>query len=174
MMSKTVAKEVPPTNKLVKEIQKELVYEGEDRHPTKLVNRIQKNAVWGLGGQLLNFARKLNREGVEGNVESIKQYLISQQTKNIYVHDFGTELPHIRRWAIIASAYSCRHCYKVGADLKNSLNDRRKPEEFPAKMTGRKNDEWMLIDFNDISIYILTEQERIEADLEWKWNNPVS
>jgi ribosomal silencing factor RsfS len=139
-----------------------------------LVNRIQKNAVWGLGGQLLNFARKLNREGVVGNVESIKQYLLNQQTKDIYVHDFGPVLPHIRQWAIIASAYSSRHCYKVGADLKNSLNDRKDKKDYPAMMVGRKDDEWVLVEFKDITIHIMTEQERLEADLEWKWNNPVS
>lgn len=162
-MSRT--EEQPPTNRLVKEIQKELIYSGEDKHPTKLVNRIQKNAVWGLGGQLLNFSRRLNKEGVVGTVESIKEYLLTQQTKNIYVHDFGPVMPNIQRWAIIASAYSNRHCYKVATDLKNALNERKKREEYPAKMVGRKDDEWVLVDFNDISIHVMTEQERADADL---------
>ena len=108
---------------------------------------------------MLNFARKLNREGVVGNVESIKQYLLNQQTKDIYVHDFGPVLPHIRQWAIIASAYSSRHCYKVGADLKNSLNDRKDKKDYPAMMVGRKDDEWVLVEFKDITIHIMTEQE---------------
>ncbi len=41
-------------------------------------------------------------------------------------------------------------------------------------MVGRKDDEWILIEFMDITIHIMTEQERAESDLEWKWNNPVS
>jgi hypothetical protein len=69
------------------------------------------------------------------------------------VHDFGPVKPHIRQWAIIASAYSNRHCYKVGIDLKNALSLNKKPKQYPAQMT---------------------EEERKEADLEWKWNNPVS
>jgi ribosomal silencing factor RsfS len=82
------------------------------------------------------------------------------------VHDFGPVKPHIRQWAIIASAYSNRHCYKVGIDLKNALSLNKKPKQYPAQMVGRKDD--------DITIHIMTEEERKEADLEWKWNNPVS
>ena len=110
-----------------------------------------------MGGQLLNFSRRLNREGVIGNVESIKEYLLNQQTKNIYVHDFGPVLPHIRQWAIIASAYSCRHCYKVSVDLKNALTERKKPSEYPARMVARKDDEWAIVEFMDITIHIMTE-----------------
>lgn len=149
----------------MKEIQKELVYIGEDKHPNKLVNRIQKNSVWGLGGQLLDFSRRINRQGVQGNVESIKEFLLSQQTKDIYVHDFGPVMPHINQWAIIASAYSNRHCHKVGSELKNALNEGRKSGEYPAKMMGRKDDESVLVEFKDITVHLMTEQERLEADL---------
>lgn len=41
-------------------------------------------------------------------------------------------------------------------------------------MVGRKDDEWILVEFGDFDIHIMTEEERKEMDLEWKWNNPVS
>lgn len=41
-------------------------------------------------------------------------------------------------------------------------------------MIGRKDDEWILVEFGEFDIHIMTEEERKEMDLEWKWNNPVS
>lgn len=42
------------------------------------------------------------------------------------------------------------------------------------KISGRKDDEWLMVDFNDIAIHIFVEEAREEIDLEWKWKNPPS
>ncbi len=114
-----------------------------------------------MGGQLIQFARKLNRSGVKANVDSVKEFLLEQQTRDIYVHDFGPVQPNIPQWAVIATAYSNRHCYKVGNELKKAFNDIRSKKgikkQYPALMMGRKDDEWVLVEFGDITIHIMTE-----------------
>lgn len=83
-------------------------------------------------------------------------------------------MPNVRRWAIIATAYSNRHCYKVAIELKNAFNATRTQEQYPALMIGRKDDEWAMVEFVDISVHLMTDVERQEAALEYKWNNPPS
>lgn len=94
-------------------------YEGEDPSPHKLVNRPSKGAAWGLGGQLMLASKKVELEGLKGDIDSIIEFLQLQQVKNIYVHDFFADNADRRdsnrkRYNILGSCFSAKHCWKVG------------------------------------------------------------
>ena len=55
---------------------------------SKIVNRLGKGVVWGLGGQLIQLKNKIAGKGIKGTVQSISDFLILHQAKDIYVHDF--------------------------------------------------------------------------------------
>lgn len=55
---------------------------------SKIVNRLGKGVVWGLGGQLIQLKNKVAGKGIKGTVKSISDFLILHQAKDIYVHDF--------------------------------------------------------------------------------------
>ena len=109
-------------------------------------------------------------------------FLELHQVKNIYVHDWSLEEnPAInrRRYSIIGSCFSGRHCWKTGIELKNGFNRnliKKKDEKYDpiqALLIGRKDEEWMMVEYKDFEISLMTEEQREAADLEWKWNNPV-
>lgn len=131
--------------------------------------------MWGLGGQLIQLKNKIAGKGIKGTVKSISDFLTLHQAKDIYVHDFANQPNSNRkRYSILASAFSNRHCYKIGRELKNALDLGKSDKEYYPLMIGRKDDEWVNVEFGDFDIHIMTEEERKEMDLEWKWNNPVS
>lgn len=83
---------------------------------TKIVNRMSKGAVWGLGGQLIQLKNKIAGKGIRGTIQAISDFLTLHQAKDIYVHDFHKTQPNAnrKRYSIIASGFSNRHCYKIG------------------------------------------------------------
>lgn len=169
-----------------KDILQKLSYEGEDPTPTKLVNRPGKGAVWGLGGQLVLASKKMELEGIKEEPEEIVKFLELHQVKNIYIHDWKAEEdPEInrRRYSIIGSCFSSRHCWKTGLELKNAFNknilrakkqgQHQKKDNITALLNGNKDDEWTLVEYKDFEVSLMTEEQREAVDLEWKWNNPV-
>jgi hypothetical protein len=83
---------------------------------TKIVNRLEKGVVWGLGGQLIQLKNKISGKGIPGTLKSICDFLTLHQGKDIYVHDFHKTDTNAnrKRYSIVASAFSNRHCYKIG------------------------------------------------------------
>jgi hypothetical protein len=69
-----------------------------------------------LGGQLIQLKNKITGKGVQGTVKGICDFLTLHQAKDIYVHDFHKTNPNCgrKRYSIVASAFSNRHCYKIG------------------------------------------------------------
>lgn len=53
---------------------------------------------------------------------------------------------------------------------------RRKMQYDPifAVMNGGKDEEWVMVEYKDYEISLMTEEQREAIDLEWKWNHPVS
>lgn len=163
-------------------------YEGEDPNPHKLVHRPSKGAAWGLGGQLMLASRKVQLEGLKPEIDQITEFLQLHQVKDIYVHDFFAENPdkpesNRKRYAILGSCFSTRHCWKVAIELKNAFNLnsaktklRRKQKYDPiyAILNGGKDEEWSMVEYKDYEISLMTEEQREAMDLEWKWNNPTT
>lgn len=134
-------------------------------------------------------SKKVELEGLKDTTDDIFEFLELHQVKNIYIHDFHKsdhERPSTnrRRYHIIGSCFSAKHCWKTGLDLKNAFNlnsgktklTKRKQEYDPvyAMMTGRKDEEWAMVEYKDYEISLMTVEQREAVDLEWKWNNPVS
>lgn len=44
----------------------------------------------------------------------------------------------------------------------------------PPKILGRRDDEWVMIEFGDIMVNCMVEAHREEMNLEEKWKNPLS
>jgi hypothetical protein len=59
---------------------------------------------------------KISGKGIPKTLKEICDFLILHQAKDIYVHDFHkTDTNDNRkRYSIVASAFSNRHCYKIG------------------------------------------------------------
>lgn len=100
--------------------------------------------------------------------------------KNIYIHDWLAEEDkeiNRRRYSIIGSCFSSRHCWRTGLELKNafnknilsrkrnSLNGRWKSERITALFNGRKDDEWTMVEYKDFEISLMTEEQREAVDL---------
>ena len=47
-------------SRVIKKAQEELLYKEDNAYSTKLVDRVNKGAVWGLGGQLIQLQKKAN------------------------------------------------------------------------------------------------------------------
>lgn len=127
-------------------------------------------------------------QGIKGDPEEIAKFLELHQVKNIYIHDWkAIEDPALnrKRYSIIGSCFSARHCWKTAIELKNAFNKNilhRSPKRGPnspkvdtitALMTGGKDEEWTMVEYKDFEISLMTEEQREAVDLEWKWNNPV-
>ena len=83
----------------------------------------------------------------------------------------------------MGSCFSAKHCWKTGLELKNAFNLnsaktklRRKTDYDPiyALLNGGKDEEWVMVEYKDYDVSLMTEEQREAMDLEWKWNNPVS
>ena len=132
-------------------------------------------------------SKKVQLEGLKADTDEIIQFLQLHQCKDIYVHDFFAENPdkpdsNRKRYSILASCFSSKHCWKTGVELKNAFNLnsaktklRRKKEYDPiyAVMNGGKDQEWSMVSYKDYQINMMTEEQRQAMALEWKWNNPV-
>ena len=91
-------------------------------------------------------------------MKEISDFLTMFQAKDIYVQDFKETHPNTnrKRYSIVASGYSSRHCYKIGKELKTALDLGRSEDQYYPIMIGRKDDEWILVEFGDFDIHILT------------------
>jgi len=160
----------------LKFIQKQLLYKGHDPFPNKLVQRPDKDAVWGLGGELLQRRNDFFEKGKMPSVDEIILYLEAQQIKDVDMFDFEElgrfDLP---KYAIIGSGYSSRHIYKVANNLLKAVRDLQIPNvKIRDSKVGSRDDEWILVDFPNMGIHLLTQEARPEVDLENSWTNPVS
>lgn len=90
------------------------------------------------------------------------KFLELHQVKNIYIHDWKAEEdPEVnrRRYSIIGSCFSARHCWRTGLELKNAFNKnilqahkknpKKRVDAITALLNGRKDDEWTLIEYKD-------------------------
>lgn len=124
-------------------------------------------------------SKKVQLEGIRANENEIIEFLQLHQVKNIYLHDFHAENPerpetNRRRYAIVGSCFSAKHCWKTGTELKNAFNMnsgksklRRKKEYDPifAVLNGGKDEEWVLVEYKDYEISLMTEEQREAMDL---------
>jgi len=105
-------------------------------------------------------------------------FLELEQGKDIICVDLEKECKRydLPRYGIILSTFSCRHNYKMASNLLKAIKSLEIPEMEGKnfKISGRKDDEWLLVDFNDIAVHMFVEEAREEIDLEWKWRNPPS
>jgi hypothetical protein len=84
-------------------------------------------------------------------------FLELQQVKNIYVHDWQLEEDksiNKRRYAILGSCFSARHCWRAAIELKNGFNknviiEKNKKDPITALISGKKDDEWMMVAYKD-------------------------
>jgi hypothetical protein len=104
-------------------------------------------------------SKKVQLEGLKADIDQIVEFLQLHQCKNIYIHDFFAENPekrdnNRRRYAVIGSCFSSKHCWKTGIELKNAFNLnsaktklRRRKDYDPifAIMNGGKDEEWCLV-----------------------------
>lgn len=118
--------------------------------------------MWGLGGQLIVADRKMELQGVRDDPEEIAKFLELNQVKNIYIHDWkALNDPAVvrRRYAIIGSCFSARHCWKTAIELKTAFNKHmlslkrnkttKKIDAITALMVGGKDEEWTMIEYKD-------------------------
>ena len=61
---------------------------------------------------------------------------------------------NIERYGIIVSCFSAKHCYKTAKNLLKALEKVEVPsrewDPCPPKIAGRKDDEWVMLRFNEI------------------------
>jgi len=112
---------------------------------------MNKGVAWGLGGQLMVASQKIKLQGVKNDVDSILDFLEIHQVKDIYVHDFEETDSNLnrRRYSIIGSCFSAKHCWKTGLELKKGFNlnsssifhkRNKKYDPISAIMNGGKNE----------------------------------
>lgn len=90
--------------------------------------------------------------------------------KNIYIHDWSKieDLNSNRRkYSIIGSCFSARHCWKTAIELKNAFNKHmlhkkrspttKKYDMITAEMIGRKDEEWTIVEYKDFEVSLMTE-----------------
>ena len=59
--------------------------------------------------------------------------------------------------------------------LRNAFIDAEIPNlPVPPRIYGRKDDEWVMVSYQDMQVHLFVESAREEVDLEWKWRNPPS
>ncbi|KAL4456563.1 hypothetical protein ABPG74_000670 [Tetrahymena malaccensis] len=166
------------TKEQVQFIKETLMYEGEDPYYEKLVNRPEKGVVWGLGGQLLKQQKNFFEKGKYPSPEAVISFLELEQAKDIICVDLEKECNRydLPRFGIILSSFSCRHNYRIAQNLLRAIRELEIPDmkDKNFKISGRKDDEWLMVDFNDIQVHCFVEESREEIDLEWKWKNPPS
>lgn len=84
------------------------------------------------------------------------------QVKNVYVHDFHKDNPerpetNKRRYHVLGSCYSTRHCWKTATELRNAFNlfsgksklrrGSKKYDPIFATRTGGKDEEFSMVEF---------------------------
>ena len=78
-----------------------------------------------------------------------------------------------RRYHIIGSCYSAKHCWKVGTETKNAFNlnsgktkiRRKDYDPIFAMLNGGKDEEWVMVEYKDYEISLMTEEQREAVDL---------
>lgn len=159
------------TKKFVKD---ELLYPGYDPHPEKLVQRPQKDVVWGLGGQLMKRKTKFFEYGKMPEIDEIIAFLEMEHAKDVVLVDLlelgRTDLP---QYGIILTAFSSRHMHRIGTSLVKCIKEIEIPELInPPRLHGRKDDDWIMVSFKNVMVHMFTEESRLDLDLENKWRNP--
>lgn len=106
------------------------------------------------------------------SIETLKAILIdaledikAQEILEIDVHDKTS----IADYMIIASGTSNRHLQA----MVNNVSEKAKAQGFePIGKEGDSGSEWVLIDFGDIVVHVMTPETRAYYDLERLWEGP--
>lgn len=79
---------------------------------------------------------------------------------------------HLKENTILCTGYNNKHIYKFGKELVCKLKSTNETIYKNLTFNGRKYDEFMRIDLNEIDIFFMTESRREELSLEQKWLAP--
>ena len=79
-------------------------------------------------------------------------------------------------YAIVASGFSGRHLYSTAKKLVQEVKANECEaitKGNPVKLSGSKNDSWLLVKVKDVQVHFLLEEYRYDIDLEFRWLNAV-
>lgn len=84
-------------------------------------------------------------------------------------------LKHLRENSIVCSGYTTRHIYKIAKTLVVELKSLKVPnfDSLPTVL-GRKDEEWLLIQVGETSVYFFVESLRKDFDIVDLWINPAT
>jgi hypothetical protein len=82
------------------------------------VKRPGKDAVWGLGGQLMVRKKNHFRADELPDQEELMFFLEMELIKDLVIVDMeGRGRSHLPRWVILGTGFSSRHIYRTGKTL---------------------------------------------------------
>jgi ribosomal silencing factor RsfS len=139
----------------------------------KVVTRLEKDFRWGLGGQLMKRKKDPFNRHQFPTVERLVKYLEKELLKDISVVDMvALERAQLSDICIIATGYSNRHVYKAAKTLVKQLGGLEVEFSNPPMVFGRRDDEWVMVNVGKkILVHFMTENLRVEIDLENQWRN---
>ena len=72
-------------------------------------------------------------------------------------------------WFVITSATNARQARTIAEEVEEQL--RRRNGEGPLRVEGTDDARWILLDFGDVAVHVLSEEARDFYDLERLWGD---
>ena len=73
-------------------------------------------------------------------------------------------------YMVVATGTSNRHLAATSDRLREEI--KRTTGQLPLSIEGGRDAQWLLMDYGDVVIHLLTEEARTFYDLEGMWGNP--
>lgn len=79
----------------------------------------------------------------------------------------------IAKYVIVGSGYSSKHIYKAASSVLKSIQRLEIPGiRLTPHLSGRRDDEWIMVNLPNIAIHLVTEENRDDIGIEHSLLNP--
>ena len=79
------------------------------------------------------------------------------------------EISDVTDWMVVCTGTSSRHIKSLA---NNVVVECKKTGEAPIGVEGEQSNEWVLVDFGDVVVHVMTATAREFYDLEKLWSTP--
>ena len=140
-----------------------------------LATRPAKGALWGDGEVFLKYQKVKFKQSKSPSLKRLQRFLEHEQGRDICIIDVKQYSKNtLFNTLLLCSGVTPRHISRMAYSLLKALKTAQVPDSDLFQVLGTRDSGWMLVTMKDLYIYLMTEETRVELDIENFWKNPMS
>lgn len=140
-----------------------------------LATRPAKGLLWGDGEVYIKYQKVKFKSGKIPSLKRIKKFLEHEQGKEITTLDVRPySKSTLFNILMVCTGVTPRHISRMAYSLLKELKGAQVPDSDMFRVLGNRDAGWMLLTMKDVYINFVTEETRLELDLENHWKTPMT